>query len=95
MQRCICQFFMPAVGGKKKSGGYVHEKSSGNDAVSGSGARPDGRLRPEGRRKSQRWHQDDREFEDRVLPVCGRRSDHDGDRTARGAAQGEAAGKGL
>ena len=28
-------------------------------------------------------------------PVCGRRSDHDGDRTARGAAQGEAAGKGL
>ena len=40
-------------------------------------------------------HQDDRESEDRVLPVCGRRSDHDGDRTARGAAQGEAAGKGL
>ena len=42
-----------------------------------------------------RRHEDDRESEDRVLPVCGRRSDHDGDRTARGAAQGEAAGKGL
>lgn len=45
--------------------------------------------------RNGRRHEDDRESEDRVLPVCGRRSDHDGDRTARGAAQGEAAGKGL